>query len=130
MRYVMLRRYRRLLAAALACVLAFAGVVTAAHACALVANVPPDAVLAAEPMPDCTEAAPAADAAASICEAHCVAGQSLEAQSHAPVALATPQPALRIEVVHGPVHAMLARANLPPLAAIPPLLVRFTRLLN
>jgi hypothetical protein len=129
MRYVMLRRYRRLLAAALACVLAFAGVVTAAHACALV-GVPPDAVAAAEPMPDCAEAAPAADPAASTCEAHCVAGQSLEAQSHAPVALATPQPALRIEVVHGPVHATLARANLRPLEAAPPPLVRFARLLN
>ena len=127
---MILRRYRRLLAAVLACMLAFAGVVTAAHACTLAANVPPDAVWAAEPMPDCAEAAPAADAAASTCEAHCVAGQSLEAQSHAPVALTAPQPALRIEVVHGPVHAMLARANLRSLEATPSPLVRFTRLLH
>ncbi len=127
---MILRRYRRLLAAVLACMLAFAGVVTAAHACALAANVPPDAVLAAEPMPDCAEAARATDADTNTCVAHCVAGQSLEAQGHAPVALAAVQPALRIEIADEVVSATLARANLRPLEAAPLPLVRFTRLLN
>ena len=127
---MILRRYRRLLAAVLACALAFAGIVTAAHACALAASTPPDVVAAAEPMPDCTESANAADAIANACETHCVAGQSLEAQGHAPAAMAAPHPALRIDVAEDAAHTTRARANRPPPVAAPPPLARFTRLLN
>ena len=126
----MFRRYRRLLAVAMTCIVAFAGTVTAAHACALASAAPPAVASAAEAMPDCVETAPAADTAANACEAHCVAGQSLEPQGLAPVVLVAPQPALRIEVVDRSVHATLARPKLRPLDAAPPPLVRFTRLLN
>ena len=78
MRNSMFRRYRRLLAVAMTCIVAFAGTVTAAHACALTLAAPPAVASAAEAMPDCVETAPAADTAANACEAHCVAGQSLE----------------------------------------------------
>ena len=127
---VIFRRQRRWIAAALVCLLAFAGAVTAAHACALegraaeaVASVTPSDPAMAEDCAGC-------DATANLCEAHCVVGQQADAQAAAPAALVAPQPPLRVQSPDPCLPAIAATPMLlSTLESAPPPLLRFARFL-
>ena len=127
-----------MLAAALTGVLIFGGLITAVYGCTIAF---PDRALlgghalpaAANPagapeMPDCGDGAKPSDVSTNACEAHCITGQSLEVQTHAPSALAASPPPLHVAVpARASTPTATARAGLSSLARDPPPLLRFAR---
>jgi hypothetical protein len=131
---VIFRHQRRWIAAALTCVLAFAGAMTAAHACAVEASVAQAAQSVAPSDPamaeDCGGMADGCDATANLCEAHCVVGQQVDAQAAAPAALVAPQQPLRVGSSDRRLPAIAVTPMLlATIEATPPPLLRFARFL-
>jgi hypothetical protein len=70
-----------------------------------------------------------AGSSANLCESHCFAGQQVNAQADAPMALAAPQSPLTVRVAD-PFVAVPALLSAPwAISAAPPPLLRFGRLL-
>jgi len=126
-----MRRRRQWIAGLLTFLLAFAGIIAAAHGCALQqwALQPVTAAAAFESMPDCADMA-RHDAQSNACESHCVGGHQANAQAEAPTASLALQPALRVQVaMHRLLPASASREPPAAVSAAPPPHLRFTRLL-
>jgi len=127
------RRRRQWIAGLLTFLVAFAGVIAAAHGCALqqlaLQPVTAGAAFDSALMPDCADMA-RHDAQANACESHCVGGQQANAHAEAPTASLALQPALRIQVaMHRLLPASASREPPAAVSAAPPPHLRFTRLL-
>ena len=129
----MVRRYRRWVAGLVMLGIAFAQIVTVAHACTLVAPVS-QAVALGEPtdetMPsDCAAMAKRVAANAKVCESHCAYGQQIDVQPDAPVAAIAPQPALTIGVVSSIVQPPFDKTFLHARSTAPPVSLLYSRFL-
>jgi len=134
MRSLLIRARRRRLAGALAFLLAFAGIVGAAHACSVehpASSLQTVAVGGAADTPDdCAGMSGMRDAAANACQSHCIAGHQVSAQAEAPSALVARQPVLRVAMGESPPLAAGGMSAQPSsIGAGPPPLLRFARLL-
>ena len=132
MRNIRTRRARRFVGAALALLMAFASVVAAAHACTFrdaTAHGFADAA-ATGGMPNCDDVPANAGAAANACAFHCTSGNLVDVQPLVPAGLSVAPSALRVDAPDG---LSRGRPTLPyeltALAAAPPPLLRFARLL-
>jgi hypothetical protein len=121
-----MRRYRQWITAALMFALAFAQVVTAAHACPTGA-----ASQASSPaMPsDCPEMAKQAVDTLNACLSHCDFGQQVDVQTDAPVAATAPQAALTIRLTDARIRTDVVSFSLFARAAGPPAQLVFSRFL-
>jgi len=129
----MLLRQRRWVAGLVMLGVAFAQIVTAAHACTLAVSAPRPATLvqpAADTMPsDCPATAKRAAANAKVCDAHCAYGQQIGVQADAPVAAIAPQPALTVSAVSPIVQSSCDRTSLRARSTAPPVSLLFSRFL-
>jgi hypothetical protein len=131
MRNIRRRRAGRFAGAALALLMAFASVVAAAHACTFRDVVTQGSVQVASTgnaMPGCndTPANPGGDA--NACAFHCTSGNVPDLQPVLPATLYVASSPLRIEVPDAPSRPAVPY-ELTALAATPPPLLRFARLL-
>jgi hypothetical protein len=106
--------------------LAFAQIITAAHACSILAQGSPPGTALAEPavsqaMPtDCPEMAKKSGSTLNVCVSHCDFGQQVDAHADVPIAAIAPQPPLLIRPVgrliptSGEHLALLAALAAPP----------------
>lgn len=127
------RRPRRLIAAVLTLILAFAQAVTAAHACpTLDPSSAPMAqatqVDAAMPA-DCREMAKQANSSVNTCWEHCYAGPQVDAHDYAPAPLVAPQTALLVRLADPGLPNLVPAQRLLPVIAAPPPQLRFSRFL-
>ena len=133
MRSLLIRPRRQWIAAALAFLLAFAGIVSAAHACSI--EHPSSSLQsvadghAADAPDDCAAMSGMHDAAANACQSHCIAGHQVSAQAEAPSALVAMRPVLRVASAERLLPAGGTSAQPSSIGAGPPPLLRFARLL-
>lgn len=128
-----MRRPRRLIAALLTLILAFAQAVTAAHACPTLdpGSAPlaqPTQVNAAMPA-DCPEMAKQANSPISICWSHCSADPQVDGHDYAPAPLVAPQTALLVRLADLDIPALVPAQWLLPVIGAPPPQLRFRRFL-
>jgi hypothetical protein len=111
--------------------MAFASVVAAAHACTfrdVMTHGFADAASTGTNMPNCDDVPASAGADANVCAFHCVSGNLLDVPSVA--ALSVAPSALRVDAPDPLSGARTARPyEVTALAAAPPPLLRFARLL-
>jgi hypothetical protein len=129
------RRRRQWLAVLLMVGLAFAQIITAAHACSILTLASPQGPVQAEPpvgqaMPtDCGEMAKQSDSTINVCVSHCDFGQQVDAHADAPAAAISPQPPLLIRPVGPLIPASGEHWSLPAALAAPPPQLLFSRFL-
>ena len=122
---------RRWIAVGVMLGLVFAQIVTAVHACPLVAT-PGAAVVQAsveKAQPSCHDPVQKIKDNANVCESHCLTGQQVDTQADAPTAAIAPRAALTIHVVDLSEARARGASSLPALGAVAPPLLRFNRLL-
>jgi len=129
----MVRRQRRWVAGLVMLGVAFAQIVTVAHACTLTvpaSEAPTSARVVDMPMPpDCAQMAQRATANGNVCDAHCAYGQQIDTQPDAPAAAIAPQPALTVRVVSSIVQRSHESAALDARSTAPPVSLLFSRFL-
>jgi hypothetical protein len=129
----MVRRQRRWVAGLMMVGVAFAQVVTVAHACTLAVPMSEAATAARlvdTPMPpDCTQMAKRSIATGNVCDSHCAYGQQIDVQPDAPTAAIAPQPALTVRVVSPIVQPSHDSAALDARSTAPPVSLLFSRFL-
>lgn len=127
-----MRRHRWLIAAVMMWSLAFAQAAVAAHACSMLGSASPGQATAAsaQPMqPGCEGMAAQSHATLNVCQSHCFAGQQLNGHADIPSASFAPQLGLIVRVTEVFVPAHFTASSLAPVAAAPPLQLRFSRFL-
>lgn len=133
MKNIRRRRARRFVGGALALLMAFASVVAAAHACTfrdVVTQGSAQVASTGNAMPGCNDAPTNSGGDANACAFHCTSGHLLDLQPVFPTALSVPSSPLRIDAPDGLSRGRPALPyELTALAATPPPLLRFARLL-
>ena len=129
-----MRRRRQWIVALLIVGLAYAQVVTAAHACTMLApgsQVPAQAsVPADQAMPaDCPEMAKQFDSSLNVCLSHCDFGQQVDVHTDVPTAAIAPQVALTIRLAVSHVCTNVDGTTLLASLAAPPPQLLFSRFL-
>jgi len=112
--------------------LAFAQVVTAAHACPMLAppaETPAQAASDSRAISDCAEMAKKAGSTLNVCQSHCFAVLQVDAQADIPIPAIAPQPALSMRPVVFSISTVIAQSTLASVSAAPPPLLRFSRFL-
>jgi hypothetical protein len=115
----------------LVAVLAFAQVVTAAHACSILnPALQSTPVVAQQAMPpDCAGMAEQTGSTVNVCETHCIDPQQIDAQAYALTAPIAPQPALTLRRSESYSPALTAAPAFSIIGAAPCALLRFSRFL-
>jgi hypothetical protein len=121
---------RRWIAASVLLGVIFANIVTAVHACPLVATSGAAVVQVSVETapPSCHDLAHKSNDNANVCQSHCHTGQQVDTQADAPIAAIAPREALTIYLVDLSEARARDASSLPALGAVAPLL-RSSRLL-
>jgi hypothetical protein len=132
---MMVRRPRQWVAVLLMLGLAFAQVVTAAHACSILGTPPLPGAALVEPavgqaMPaDCPEMAKILASTVNACVSHCELGQQVDVYGDAPMASVAPRPPLVVRLVGPLIPTSGEHSSLVAALAAPPPQLLFSRFL-